>query len=125
MLTFNRDATLYRAIVGSIRTVRDYVEGEPPSGKHGSMLGRLAGHAWRVEPVPPLLRPFMMWERCGSDCTLFACCLHCPGPTAGPRIIRPIFAHTTTQEGDAVVLRRWGAINAQTQERTARWGRGI
>ncbi|KAL4434814.1 hypothetical protein ABPG77_005341 [Micractinium sp. CCAP 211/92] len=50
VLTFNRDATLYRAIVGSIRTVRDYVE--------------------------------------------------------GPRIIRPIFAHTTTQEGDAVVLRR-------------------
>ncbi|EFN53802.1 hypothetical protein CHLNCDRAFT_136492 [Chlorella variabilis] len=49
-LVFNRNATLYRAVVGSIRTVRDYVE--------------------------------------------------------GPRIIRPIFAHTTTQQDSSVVLHR-------------------
>lgn len=35
-LTFDRDATLYRAIVGSIRTVRDYVE-----GRRGQCRGRV------------------------------------------------------------------------------------
>lgn len=47
-LVFNRNATLYRAVVGSIRTVRDYVEGgwgleacrPPVPGLHGLALPR-------------------------------------------------------------------------------------
>lgn len=47
-LIFDRDATLYRAIVGSIRSVRDYVE-----GRRGRVSCSPGGALHAVQSLPP------------------------------------------------------------------------
>lgn len=102
-LIFDRNATLYRAIVGSIRTVRDYVEGR--RGRGGAAKG---GGLHAVQSASSQRSP-STWQLIGWRARLTRGGAR-PWPpliAAGPRIIRPIFEHEVRQDGDSVVLLRW------------------
>ena len=100
-LVFDRDATLYRVLVGSIRTVRDYVEGEwgacdgPGVRLKVPAGGALLPHGWPPASPPPR-HPCTRIPHAPTSASALSC----------PRIVRPIFAHTTRQDGNTVVLHR-------------------